>query len=136
MAPSVDADTARLEAMKARLGAGRPGLRLLVLFGSRARSEASLTSDWDVGFLGDSSLDTGALLAELTELIGSDEIDLVDLERANGQLRFRAAADARVLYEASPGDFHRFWFDAVSFWCDMGAIFREGYDAVLKRVAS
>lgn len=136
MTPADDGATTPVDALEARLSTGRPGLRLLLLFGSRARGEATPTSDWDFGFLGDDSLDTGGLLAELTEAIGSDDVDLVDLARANGQLRFRAAEDARVLHEAAPGDFHRFWFEAVTFWCDMGAIFREGYDAVLRRAAS
>jgi predicted nucleotidyltransferase len=125
-----------MEVLTDRFRGGRPGLRLLVLFGSRARGEAGPLSDWDFGFIGEPSLDTPSLLAELAEAVDSDDVDLVDLTRANGQLRFRAAADGRVIYESEPEVFRRFWFETVSFWCDMGPILREGYDAVLKRLAS
>ena len=104
------------------------GLRLLVLFGSRARGEATARSDWDLGYLGEASLDRDGLLADLV-------VDLVDLDRAGGLVRFRAARDAVVLFEASGGAFARFWFDAVSYWCDMGPIIRAGYEGILEDLA-
>jgi hypothetical protein len=42
-----------------------PGLDLLMLFGSRARTEAHARSDWDFGYLGDERTDAAALLAAL-----------------------------------------------------------------------
>ena len=74
--------------------------------------------------------DPDRLLGVLVDSLKSDRVDLVDLSRAGGQLRYRAAADAKVIVERD-GEFARFWFDAVSFWCDMGPLIRRGYDAVL-----
>jgi predicted nucleotidyltransferase len=111
---------------------GHRGLRLLVLFGSRARGDATSRSDWDLGYLGEASLDREGLLADVVATAGTEAIDLVDLDRAGGLVRFRAARDARVLFEASDGTFARFWFDAVSFWCDMGSIIRAGYEGILE----
>ena len=111
------------------------GLRLLVLFGSRARGAATARSDWDLGFLGETSLDREGLLADLVAAAGTEAIDLVDLERAGGLVRFRAARDAVVLFEASDGAFARFWFAAVSYWCDMGPIIRAGYEGILEDLA-
>jgi predicted nucleotidyltransferase len=111
------------------------GLRLLVLFGSRARGEATARSDWDLGYLGDPSLDREALLADVVAALGTEAIDLVDLDRAGGLVRFRAARDAVVTFESSDGTFARFWFDAVSYWCDMGPIIRAGYDGVLAELS-
>jgi len=41
------------------------GLRLLVLFGSRARGDERADSDWDFGYLGSPSLDVDGVLATL-----------------------------------------------------------------------
>lgn len=107
------------------------GLELFVLFGSRARGDAHANSDWDFGYIGSPAFDPDALLAALVLSIGSDTIDLVDLTRASGLLRYRAARDGRPLFERESGAFARFWFDAVSFWCDVYPILSKGYDQVL-----
>jgi len=110
----------------------QPGLRLVVVFGSRARGDATAGSDWDVGYLGGEPLDREGLLADLVAALGTEAVDLVDLDRANGLMRFRAARDAIVAFQAVDDAFERFWFDAVSYWCDMGAIIRAGYEGVLE----
>jgi len=112
------------------------GLELLVLFGSRARGDARPDSDWDFGYVGSPALDPDELLAALVSAIDTDRIDLVDLTRAGGLLRFRAARDGRPLVQSTTDRFARFWFDAVSFWCDAEPILRPGYDRVLQRVGS
>ena len=43
-----------------------------------------------------------ALLGVLVEAVGSDRVDLVDLRRAGGLLRFRVARDGQVVYEPRP----------------------------------
>ena len=75
--------------------------------------------------------DPDRLLAVLVDALNSDRVDLVDLRRAGAQLRYRAARDGRVVAETANGEFARFWFDAVSFWCDVQPLLRRGYDAVL-----
>ena len=112
----------------------QPGLALLVLFGSRARGEDSTRSDWDFGYLADPVVDPAALMAALAEAVGSERIDLVDLARASGLLRFRVARDGVLIHEAPPGRFDRFRFDAARFWFDAEPVLRAGYDAVLDRL--
>jgi len=111
--------------------AGIPGLTLLVLFGSRARGDHRPSSDWDFGYVASRGFDPDRLLAVLVDALNSDRVDLVDLRRAGAQLRYRAAGDGRVVAETANGEFARFWFDAVSFWCDVQPLLRRGYDAVL-----
>ncbi len=131
MAPSsTGSPSDRIGATAAR----HPGLRLLLLFGSRARGDGGGASDWDLGYLATRALDPDALLGDLVDLLGTDRIDLVDLDRASAQLRFRAAGEGKILYEGSPGTFPRFWMDAVSFWCDAGPLLRAGYEDVLARL--
>lgn len=129
-----EADSDTLRAIR-EVAARQVGLRLLVLFGSRARGEATERSDWDLGYLGDESHDRERLLAELVAATGTEAIDLVDLDRAGGLVRFRAARDAVVVFQAADELFARFWFDAVSYWCDMGPIIRAGYDDLLTELA-
>jgi uncharacterized protein YutE (UPF0331/DUF86 family)/predicted nucleotidyltransferase len=59
------------------------GLRLLVLFGSRARGEDHPQSDWDVGYLARADLDADALLGNVVRALGTDRVDLIDLGRAS-----------------------------------------------------
>jgi hypothetical protein len=111
-----------------------PGLDLLLLFGSRAREDAHPGSDWDLGYLARPEFDPDDFLARLVLLLETDRIDLVNLARTSGLLRYRAAAEGRPLFAFRSGSFEDFWFEAVSFWCDMGPIFRDAYDAVLEEL--
>lgn len=111
-----------------------PGLRVLLLFGSRARGESHSASDWDFAYLADGTFDLPAFLGALVEIVGSDAIDLVDLDRAGGLLRFRAARDGVTLFEAQPRLAERFRLDAAHFWCEASPVLQRGYDAVLARL--
>lgn len=111
-------------------------LDLLLLFGSRARGDSHSGSDWDLGFLAGPGFDVDGFLAKAVLLLGSDRVDLVDLAHASGLLRFRAAGEGRVLYQPEPDRFDRFWFEAVSFWCDAQPILDAGYRAILERLPS
>jgi predicted nucleotidyltransferase len=119
----------------ARVARGHAGLKLLVLYGSRARGEARPGSDWDLGYLADATFDPDAFLAGAVGALEADTIDLVDLSRASGQLRYRAAAEALVVFARSDEAFGSFWLDAVTFWCDAAPVLRAGYGQVLKDLA-
>jgi predicted nucleotidyltransferase len=108
-----------------------PGLVLLVLHGSRARGQARQDSDWDFAYLSTSDFDPSLLYADLAVTLGSDRIDLADLAAAGGLIRYRVARDAIIVVESIPGAFDKFWFDAVSFWCDAAPVLRAGYQTVL-----
>ncbi len=109
-----------------------PGLDLLILFGSRARGDARSGADWDFGFLARDGADVPGLLAGLIEAVGNDRVDLADLARASGLLRYRAARDGRLLFESSRGRYDRFRLEAIRFWCDVGPMLQRGYDEVLE----
>jgi predicted nucleotidyltransferase len=116
------------------LARATPGLQLLVLFGSRARHDTWDGSDWDLGYIGEASFDPDAFLARMIDLLGSERIDLVDLDRAGGQLRYRVARDGYLLHADRDARYERFWLDAVSFWCDAQTVLRKGYDRVLREL--
>ena len=108
------------------------GLDLLILFGSRARGGARPGADWDFGYLADEAADVPALLAAIVEVLRDDRVDLVDLRRASGLLRYRAARDGRLLHESAPDLFDGYRLEATRFWCDNMPIFERGYDEVLE----
>lgn len=105
-----------------------------MIFGSRARGDAHEASDWDLAYLATDTFDPAAFHDVVSSIVGSDRIDLVDLARAGGLLRYRAARDGRVVYERRPGTADEFWLEAVSFWCDAAPILQRGYDEVLARL--
>jgi predicted nucleotidyltransferase len=121
--------------LAAGAAARHPALELLLLFGSRARGDARETSDWDFGYLGGSGLDVDLLLADLVTATRSDRVDLVDLGRAGGQLRLRAARDGVIVFERRPCVFESFAFDAASFWCDAEPVLRRAYEQLLESAA-
>ena len=108
------------------------GLDLLILFGSRARGDARPGADWDFGYLADEVADVPALLAALVEVLDNDHIDLVDLGRASGLLRYRAACDGLLVYEARSDLFDRYRLQAAQFWCDNAPVFELGYEDILE----
>lgn len=111
-----------------RDGSAEPGLTVLVLHGSRARGDHRPDSDWDFGFLGDPDL--GRLSGRLTEILGTEAVDLVDLTRASALLRFRAAAEGRLVL-GDAAEFLRFRLQATQFWCDAGPVIRAAQDSLL-----
>jgi predicted nucleotidyltransferase len=115
-----------------RVAAATPGLRLLLLHGSRARGDQHPRSDWDFAYEADPMFDPDALLAALADRLKADRIDLVDLDRAGALLRHRVARDAVVLFERIPGRFQRFWLDAVHTWCDLAPVLEPLYAGVLE----
>ncbi len=108
-----------------------PGLHLLILFGSRGRGDAADHSDWDLGYLGTEDMDVSALLGVLVTTLRTNMVDLVDLHRASGLLRYRAARDGHAVFEASADAADRFRLEAADFWCDAAAVLQRGYDEVL-----
>ena len=130
--------TPRLEGIQAdairQIAVHTAGLQLLVLHGSRSRHDARSDSDWDFGYLANAGFDVDALRAGLSNTVGSDEVDLADLDRAGGQLRFRVARDGQVLFSFEEGLWDRYWMSAVTFWCDAEPVLREAYDGVLREL--
>ncbi len=102
-----------------------------VLHGSRARGDHGAASDWDIGIRTDGTTDVPALVADLTELLGTDDVDVVDLDRTSALLRFRAARDGIAILERPPGAFLDFTLEATRFWCDAGPVIRAAQDRVL-----
>ena len=101
--------------------------------GSRARGDHGPASDWDLGFLAapGGEVDPAGLVDAVASVVGTDDVDLVRLDRASARLRFRAARDGIVLVERRADAFLDFRLEAVRFWCDAGSVIRTAQAEVL-----
>ncbi|XHX78540.1 MAG: DUF433 domain-containing protein [Stenomitos frigidus ULC029] len=96
-----------------------PYVKLLVLFGSRARGDATPNSDWDFAFLCDEdhrkqyekggwdSYRIWGILQTTFQLL-DDQIDVIDLGRCSDLMAHDIAQDGQILYEREPGEFAAF----------------------------
>lgn len=111
-----------------------PGLRLLVLHGSRARGDAHDGSDWDFAYVANRALDPERLRVLLLDHLRTDAVDLADLERSGALLRYRVARDGLLSYEAEGGFFEAFRMDAIHTWCDLEPVLTPLYAQVLQEL--
>ena len=110
---------------------GEEGLQIVLLFGSIIRGRIHKRSDIDLAFLFDRPVDILALTNKVTQLLGSDRIDLVDLRRASPLLKFSVARDGRLLYERSHGLFNTFCSLAFRMYFDTKKL-RDARERTLK----
>jgi predicted nucleotidyltransferase len=113
-----------LKTASSTLASTHPNLKLLVLFGSRARGEADPSSDWDFAFLQEPDRPTerkpfwfpgSDLLDSLCKAlqVSDDAIDLVDLSTCSDIVAHFVARDGQVIYEKTPGEFAQFQQQAL-----------------------
>jgi predicted nucleotidyltransferase len=93
-------------------------LELILLFGSVASRISHKKSDIDLAFLFDKPLDILALTNKVIKLLHTDNVDVVDLKRANPLLKFSIAKNGKLLYERSPGLFNEFYSFAFRRYID------------------
>ena len=97
-----------------------PYLKMLVLFGSRARGDIHKKSDWDFAALYHQEkrkkhcqenpfnyFEVGDILGDIFEL-NSVQIDVVDLNNCSLKISDRVATDGQLIYEREKGLFHKF----------------------------
>lgn len=106
-------------------------LELLVLHGSRARSDAQPGSDWDFAYLARPGFDRELFVADIVRIVATEAVDFADLARSSALLRFRAARDGVCVYADPPEAHERFILAAALFWCDIELVLRRAYDGVL-----
>lgn len=121
-----------LDAIRAKIFNKYPEMRLLILFGSRARNQERENSDWDFGYIASKEFDEAPLYTDLVLALETEKVDLVDLNRASALLRFRATEDGIAVFEKTGKEFVDFWLAATHFWCDAGPIIRSSYNALLE----
>jgi uncharacterized protein (DUF433 family) len=125
-----------------------PYLTLLVLFGSRARGDHNVKSDWDFAFLCDEQLrkqhETDGWSAyriwgvlQKAYNLGDDQIDVVEMKECSHLLAHSIARDGQIVYERHQGDFAAFQQEKLMNSAQLKAIRqqqREELQAMLKEL--
>jgi uncharacterized protein len=119
-----------------------PYLKLLILFGSRARGDNFSSSDWDFALLFDEELRqkyepgggwncyrSWTVLQQVLGL-GDDQMDWVDLKNTSELLAHAIARDGLVIYESEPGLFQEFQRTYLKSTAEMKQIHRALRDRV------
>ena len=115
------------------------GVAVAYLFGSRAEGTARPDSDHDVAVLfaaEDPAFDaTVRLGAALAAVLGTP-VDVVDLDRAELELRGRVAEQGRLLFSADEARRVGFEVDARVRWIEFRPVLEETTRAYLRRIAA
>lgn len=93
-----------------------PNLKLIILFGSRARGDNGDRSDWDFAVLYDQETPDSEIVSffEIPGILGevfnisSDTIDLLDLNHCSPLAKHLVALEGKPIYESEPGQFEQF----------------------------
>ncbi|MFA5819951.1 MAG: nucleotidyltransferase domain-containing protein [Bacteroidales bacterium] len=79
-----------------------PEIQAVFLFGSYGTGNQTDISDIDFAVLFDKRLDIteeAACLANISEFLGTDRVDLVNLNKAPLNLQFKAISEGKIIYE-------------------------------------
>ncbi len=127
----------KLKTLSPQLPEKIPYLKMLVLFGSRARGDIHANSDWDFAALYDEEVrkayikdnawawfEVAQILGEVLE-INQEQIDVVELNNCSLLIAHFVARDGKLLYEKEPGKFTAFQKKAFKSDVEMTAIRRE-----------
>lgn len=117
------------------------GVRLAYLFGSLAVDAEEAEEAGDAGVPGDVDLAILAgecsvhlLRSDLHEALGTQRLDLVDLDRAPPVLRFHVIRDGRLLYARSDESLNRFELDTLHLYRDTAPLRRRQREILRERM--
>ena len=114
-----------------------PYLKMLVLFGSRARGDNRENSDWDFAVLYDEELRKPILKENawrwlegihiLGDMFGlnDDNLNLVELNDCSRLISHYVARDGKLIYEKDPGEFVDFQQNYLMSNTELKQIYRE-----------
>jgi predicted nucleotidyltransferase len=85
------------------------GIKLVILFGSVVSGRTHAYSDIDIAFLYEKPVDILKLTNRVIRLLHNDNVDVVDLRRANPLLRFSIVRSGTLIYEREQGMFNEFY---------------------------
>lgn len=113
-------------------------LRLLLLFGSRARRDARRDSDTDIAFLGKRKLDLeekARLMMDLTSALKMEKIDVVDLREASPLLFYAIFRDAKILHSLDMDAFYELRVYSYKKYIETMPIYEDMFKQIKKRSA-
>jgi predicted nucleotidyltransferase len=121
-----------LEALRAAARPDVDAVRLVVLFGSRARGVARQDSDVDVGVLGGTTWEQLRVGGRVADVLRA-EPHVVDLGTAADAVRFQIAREGVVLH-AAPEAWQTFVVEAAMRWYDLAPMIEACAAGVRERL--
>ena len=92
------------------------------LFGSQATGRKGFKDDYDIAVLtfqgGIKETRQVELICRFSQLLETDNLDLVVLNFAHPLLQYEVAQEGKLLYEVEEGSFDRFRWRAIQSWND------------------
>ncbi|MEK7128002.1 MAG: nucleotidyltransferase domain-containing protein [Patescibacteria group bacterium] len=113
------------------------GLKLVVLFGSRARGDSREKSDFDIAYLPKESVnfsEENHMAGELYFILKSSDVDLVNLSNASPLLFKKIFEESVVLYEIEKSLFNNLYLYAARVNRDSEILHRLRRDYVRERI--
>lgn len=117
--------------------AKRHNLALVVLFGSRARGDARIKSDFDIAYSSVSPMDLSeenSMAVELHAVFKSSNVDVVNLSNAGPLLLKKIVDESCVLYEAKESLFNGLYLYAMRIYRESEFLNKLRRDFVLNRI--
>lgn len=105
-----------------------PSLRLLIMFGSADRGDATGRFEHELAYYAKAEFDEQTFLEVCMSVIDSTSVCLVNLRESGVTAGFRAAREGALVYESQEGLFERFRLRVVHHWCDLAPVIRVAYD--------
>ena len=113
------------------------GIKLLVVFGSAGTSYEKENSDLDLAFLTDQLLsitEEEKLLSDLICYYKRDDIDLINLHKAEPGLKLSISREGRVIYEKNDA-FYKFQLYAARIFADTKHLRKMRKEVLQEKVA-
>jgi len=122
-----------------------PYIKLLVLFGSRARGDYNEKSDWDLAFLCDEELrkqyekrgwDAYRIWGILQNAynLGDDQIDAIEMKDCSDILAHNIAQDGQIIYEQNLGEFTHFCQEKIITPAEMKQLRKEMRERLRQKI--
>ena len=122
-----------------------PYIKLLVLFGSRARGDYSEKSDWDFAFLCDEELrkqyEKGGWdayrvwgILQNSYNLGDDQIDAIEMKDCSAILAHNIAQDGQIIYEQNPEEFTHFRQEKLITPAEMKQLQKEMRESLKQKI--
>lgn len=97
-------------------------LSFVALFGSQATDRKGFKDDYDIAVLTSQGRIGEAkeleLICSFSQLLQTDNLDLVILNSARPLLQYEVAQEGKLLYEVEEGSFNTFRWRAIQIWND------------------
>ncbi len=93
-------------------------LSFVTLFGSQARGNVHPDSDIDIAVIGKDDHDKMRLMADFSDLLKREDVEVVNLAHASPTLMHSVVKDGVLLYERENGEFLKWKLYAIWVWLD------------------